>query len=119
VSRRTTTAAAGRRQRAVRERNCGTVNGAARIWRATAEVRRFSRDGEWLALGFDDRPRDVLVARLKARGLALHLLSGDAPGVRAAGRTHAIADWRAGTKPTGSACRGAARRPEGRMVGDA
>ncbi len=60
-------------------------------------------DGQITAFGFADHPRqgaEELMAALKARGMAVHLLSGDAAPVveELAGRL-GIADWRAGALP--------------------
>jgi Cu2+-exporting ATPase len=63
-----------------------------------------AREAEWLArFRFDDQPRAgalALVRGLEARGLAVHLLSGDDPGVvRKQAAAHAIAHWRGGASP--------------------
>ncbi len=55
-------------------------------------------------IGFTDTPRPdaaAVVAALKARGLAVSLLSGDRPGaVRAVAEALGIDDWKAGQSPT-------------------
>ncbi|WP_207480833.1 heavy metal translocating P-type ATPase [Arenibaculum pallidiluteum] len=75
--------------------------------------------------GFTDvlRPdAGAVVAALKARGLRIHLLSGDRPAaVAAAAGALGIEDWRAACKPADKAAFLEALRAEGRqvlMVGD-
>ncbi|WP_114393675.1 heavy metal translocating P-type ATPase [Oleisolibacter albus] len=74
---------------------------------------------------FADRPRTdaaAVVARLKARGYRLELLSGDRPGTVAALATElGIDTWHAGVDPTGKCARLARLRADGAnvlMVGD-
>ena len=75
--------------------------------------------------GFDDVLREdarALVDGLKARGLAVELVSGDRePAVRAAAAALGIADWRAGCRPADKARRLDELAAAGRrvaMVGD-
>lgn len=105
----------------------GTVNGTAAQRAGHGGSSAFlARDGEWLAhFRFEDQPRagaGALVARLKARGLALHLLSGDdAETVREQADLHAIATWRAGASPQDKFAYTEALRRGGKkvaMVGD-
>ncbi len=85
-----------------------------------------AREGEWLALfRFGDQPRAgarALVDGLKARGLEVHLLSGDDPGVvRKQAAAHAIAHWRGGASPQQKFAHVEALRRSGKrvaMVGD-
>ena len=74
---------------------------------------------------FEDAPRPdaaAVVARLRASGLRLLLLSGDRPGaVRALAERLGIADWRAGMAPGEKVARLEELAAEGRhvlMVGD-
>ncbi|MBI3370130.1 MAG: heavy metal translocating P-type ATPase [Betaproteobacteria bacterium] len=105
----------------------GAVNAAAAQPAGHGRSSAFlAREGEWLAqLRFEDRPRAgacALVARLQARGLEVHLLSGDEPGlVRRQAELHAIATWRGGASPQDKFAYVEALRRGGRkvaMVGD-
>ncbi len=77
----------------------------------------------WFAL--QDRPREdaaATIAALKARGIAVELLSGDAEGpTRALAERLGIAEWRAGAGPEDKLARLRALQAEGQrvaMVGD-
>ena len=100
----------------------GTLNGAAAQSSGYGGSSAFlARDGEWLAhFRFEDQPRAgaaALVARLKARGLALHLVSGDEPApVREQAGLHAIANWRAHASPQDKFAYVEALRRGGRKV---
>jgi Cu2+-exporting ATPase len=108
----------GTRVRLGRADWCGAVPVAA-----TATY--LSLDGQTHAFSFTDRLRpgaEAAVSALKAAGLKVELLSGDAPApVRELAERLGITDWQAGVLPTEKAARVAELSAQGRkvlMVGD-
>jgi Cu2+-exporting ATPase len=116
--------AGGRRVRLGRAAWAGAADEAA-AGGLTAAWLGVEGEGPARAFTFVDRLRPgaaELVAALKARGLALHLVSGDAEGpVRALAGRLGIGDWQAGALPEDKAARVAGLKAAGRrvlMVGD-